>query len=137
MAARRKFIGALLSGVALAPWSQLSLAGRVRGHDARLALIVLRGGLDGLTAVPLPRDEAFNAARGPLAHLAAAPLPIEGPFALHPALAEMHALYGRGELLVVHATGLPYRERSHFDAQQLLESGGARPHELDTGWLGR
>jgi len=38
---------------------------------------------------------------------------------------------------VVHATGLPYRERSHFDAQQLLESGGASPHELGTGWLGR
>ena len=137
MAARREFIGALLSGAALAPWSQLSLAGQVPGQDARLALIVLRGGLDGLTAVPLPRDEAFNAARGPLAQLAAAPLPLEGPFALHPALAEMHALYGRGELLVVHATGLPYHERSHFDAQQLLESGGARPHELDTGWLGR
>ena len=137
MAARREFIGALLSGAALAPWSQLSLAGQARAHDARLALIVLRGGLDGLTAVPLPRDESFNAARGPLAQFAAAPLPLEGSFALHPALAEMHALYGRGELLVVHATGLPYRERSHFDAQQLLESGGARPHELGTGWLGR
>jgi uncharacterized protein (DUF1501 family) len=46
-------------------------------------------------------------------------------------------MYGRQELLVVHATGLPYRERSHFDAQQLLESGGTRPHELTSGWLGR
>ena len=137
MAARREFIGVLLSSAALAPWSQLSLAGQGRAHDARLALIVLRGGLDGLTAVPLPRDESFNAARGPLAQLAAAPLALEGPFALHPALSEMHALYGRGELAVVHATGLPYRERSHFDAQQLLESGGASPHELGTGWLGR
>jgi uncharacterized protein (DUF1501 family) len=137
MAARREFIGALLSSAALAPWSQLSLAGQARADDARLALIVLRGGLDGLTAVPLPRDESYSAARGPLAQLAAAPLPLEGPFALHPALSEMHALYGRGELVVVHATGLPYRERSHFDAQQLLESGGSRPHELGTGWLGR
>jgi uncharacterized protein (DUF1501 family) len=134
---RREFIGALLSGAALAPWTQLSVAGQARPHDARLALVVLRGGLDGLTAVPLPHDETFLAARGPLAHWPAAPLPLQGPFALHPALGEMHALYGRGELLVVHATGLPYRERSHFDAQQLLESGGARPHELTTGWLGR
>jgi uncharacterized protein (DUF1501 family) len=137
MSARREFIGALLSGAALAPWSQLSLAGQARTNEPRLALVVLRGGLDGLTAVPLPRDDQFVAARGPLAQLPAPALPIEGAFALHPALAEMHGLYGRGELLVVHATGLPYRERSHFDAQQLLESGGAKPHELGTGWLGR
>lgn len=134
---RREFIGALLSGAALAPWTQLSVAGQARPLDARLALVVLRGGLDGLTAVPLPRDDTFLAARGPLAQWPATPLPLDGPFALHPALGEMHALYGRAELLVVHATGLPYRERSHFDAQQLLESGGARPHELTTGWLGR
>ncbi|HSW23691.1 MAG TPA: DUF1501 domain-containing protein, partial [Burkholderiaceae bacterium] len=134
---RREFIGTLLSGVALAPWSQLSLAGQARGNDARLVLMILRGGLDGLTAVPLPADPQFIAARGPLAQMPAAPLPLEGPFALHPWLAEMHAMYRRQELLVVHATGLPYRERSHFDAQQLLESGGTRPHELTSGWLGR
>jgi uncharacterized protein (DUF1501 family) len=134
---RRDFIATLLTGAALAPWSQLSLAGQARANEPRLALIVLRGGLDGLTAVPLPRDAQFIAARGPLAQLPSAALPLEGPYALHPALTEMHGLYARGELLVVHATGLPYRERSHFDAQQLLESGGTRPHELATGWLGR
>lgn len=137
LGARREFIGALLSGAALAPWSQLSLAGQAHAGDARLAVVVLRGGMDGLAAVPLPADEAFIAARGALAQLPAPTLPLQGPFALHPALAEMHAMYGRGELLVVHATGLPYRERSHFDAQQLLESGGTRPHEITTGWLGR
>jgi uncharacterized protein (DUF1501 family) len=135
--ARREFIGTLLSGAALAPWSQLSLAGQARGNDARLVLLILRGGMDGLTAVPLPADPQFIAARGPLAQMPAAALPLEGPFALHPLLAEMHAMYRRQELLVVHATGLPYRERSHFDAQQLLESGGTRPHELTSGWLGR
>jgi uncharacterized protein (DUF1501 family) len=46
-------------------------------------------------------------------------------------------MYRQGELAVVHATGLPYRERSHFDAQQLLESGGNKPHEVASGWLGR
>jgi uncharacterized protein (DUF1501 family) len=135
--ARREFIGTLLSGAALAPWSQLSLAGQARGNDSRLVLLILRGGMDGLSAVPLPADQQFIAARGPLAQMPSAPLPLEGPFALHPSLAEMHAMYGRQELLVVHATGLPYRERSHFDAQQLLESGGTRPHELTSGWLGR
>ena len=137
MNARREFIGSLLSGAALAPWSRLSLAGQARGNDSRLVLLILRGGMDGLSSVPLPADQQFIAARGPLAQTPAAPLPLEGPFALHPWLGEMHAMYGRQELLVVHATGLPYRERSHFDAQQLLESGGTRPHELTSGWLGR
>ena len=58
-------------------------------------------------------------------------------FALHPNLSALHAMYGRGELAVVHAVGLPYRERSHFDAQNVLESGGSKPFELTTGWLGR
>src|SRR5258706_5528510 len=102
MHARRDFIAALLSGTALAPWSELSLAGQARADDGRLVVLVLRGGMDGLTAVPLPRDDQFNAARGPLAQLPAAALPLEGPFALHPALAEMHAMYRNGELLVVH-----------------------------------
>jgi len=134
---RREFVRSLLSAAALAPWSQLSLGGQARADDARLLLLVLRGGMDGLTAVPLPQDPQFIAARGPLAQMPGAPLPLDGPFALHPWLTELHAMYRREELLVVHAVGLPYSERSHFDAQQLLESGGTRPHELTTGWLGR
>jgi uncharacterized protein (DUF1501 family) len=134
---RREFMRSLLSAAALAPWSQLSLGGQARADGARLVLVVLRGGMDGLSAVPLTGEPQFAAVRGPLAQLPAAALPLDGPFALHPWLAEMHTMYRREELLVVHATGLPYRERSHFDAQQLLESGGTRPHELTTGWLGR
>ena len=103
----------------------------------RLVLIVLRGALDGLMAVPVPGDPAYAPARGPLAGFGAPTLPLEGPCALHPSLVQMHALYAAGELAVVHATALPYRDRSHFDAQQLLESGGTRPHALATGWLGR
>src|SRR5205814_7524931 len=79
----------------------------------------------------------FAAARGALAQFGAAPLPLDNTFALHPQLVQLHAMVGRGEALVVHAVGLPYHERSHFDAQQVLESGGVRPYELSTGWLGR
>jgi len=75
--------------------------------------------------------------RGPLAQFGAAALPLDVTFALHPALATLHGMYGAGELAVVHAVGLTYRERSHFDAQQLLESGGVKPYEITTGWLGR
>ena len=135
---RREFVRALLAGTALAPWSALSLAGSApAGDDARLVLVILRGGLDGLAAVPVPADPQFVAARGPLAQYASPPPPLDATFALHPALVEMHALYQKQELLVAHAIGLPYRERSHFDAQQLLESGGLKPYELSTGWLGR
>ncbi len=109
-----------------------------RPDDARFIFVLLRGGLDGLGAVPAIGDPDFAAARGPLAQFATPALALEGtPFALHPSLTELHGLYRSGELAVIHATGLAYRERSHFDAQQVLESGGTRPHELATGWLGR
>src|SRR5919198_778649 len=72
-----------------------------------------------------------------LGALGAGTLAPDGTFALHPQLAQLHAMYGRGELAVVHAVGLPYRDRSHFDAQQVLESGGMRPYEITSGWLGR
>nr|WP_316644387.1 DUF1501 domain-containing protein [uncultured Roseateles sp.] len=126
----------LLQALALAP--ALSFAGTSAGPSSnRLVLVILRGGMDGLGAAPVPGDPDFAGARGALAQFADPLLSLAGPYALHPALAQLHAMYGRGEASVVHATGLPYRERSHFDAQQVLESGGTRPHELSTGWLAR
>ena len=132
----------LLAAGALLPAARLSWGAAPAAGDARFVLVILRGGMDGLGAVPAIGDPAFAAARGPLATFAEAALPLAGAgsdnfFALHPALAQMHAMHGRGEMSVLHAVGLPYKERSHFEAQQLLESGGQRPHEITTGWLGR
>ena len=131
----------LLGAAALVSPVSLTLAATAptaRSDDPRFVFVLLRGGLDGLAAVPAVGDPEFAAARGPLAQFGAPPLTLDGtPFALHPALTGVHALYRSGELAVVHATGLAYRERSHFDAQQVLESGGSRPYELSTGWLGR
>jgi uncharacterized protein (DUF1501 family) len=131
----------LLGAAALASPLSLSLAATApaaRPDDARFVFVLLRGGMDGLSAVPAIGDADFAAARGPLAHFGAPPLALDGtPFALHPNLSTMHDLYLGGELAVVHATGLAYRERSHFDAQQVLESGGTKPYELASGWLGR
>jgi uncharacterized protein (DUF1501 family) len=93
--------------------------------------------MDGLIAAPPVGDPSFADARGPLAVFNGKPLALDGTFALNPLLPQLHAMYGQGEMAVVQATGLPYRERSHFDAQQVLESGGSKPHELATGWLGR
>ena len=135
---RRRFVvGTLLGAGALAPWSTLSLAATANASGNRFVLVILRGGMDGLSAVPAPGDPAFEAARGPLGRFPSPTLALTELFAFHPQLVESHAAYRRGELAVVHAVGLPYRERSHFDAQQLLESGGARPYDLATGWLGR
>jgi len=133
---RRRLLGALGAGT-LAPWATLSLAATGAATPNRFVFVILRGGLDGLACVPAPGDPDFAPARGPLAQFASAPLPLDPTFALHPNLAQLHAMYGRGELAVVHAVGLPYRDRSHFDAQQVLESGGARPYEISSGWLGR
>ncbi len=83
-----------------------------------------------------PRSTSGTAVSSATAR-SAPPLPLQGPFALHPLLPQVHAMYVGGEAAVLHAVGLPYRERSHFDAQQVLESGGTKPHELTTGWLGR
>lgn len=109
-------------------------------HRGRLVVVMLRGALDGLAAVPAIGDPNWASLRPQAAADDArvgAPLALEGLFALHPALPTLHAWYGEGRLLVAHAVASPYRERSHFDAQQLLESGGNRPFEFDTGWLGR
>lgn len=104
--------------------------------DPRLVVVLLRGGLDGLTAVPAIGDPSFVSARAGLAE-ASDNVALDELFALDARLATLRALYANDELLIAHAVSLPYRDRSHFDAQNLLESGGTRPFALPHGWLGR
>jgi uncharacterized protein (DUF1501 family) len=106
--------------------------------EKRLVVIVLRGGMDGLAAAPPVGDPAYVGARKGLALPRAganAVLALDSTFALHPRLTNMHAMYRAGELTLVHAVGTPYRERSHFDAQNVLETGAARPFARGEGWL--
>ena len=133
---RRLFTAAAVTG-SLAAWPTLTLAGAAGPAANRFVLVILRGGMDGLGAAPAVGDPDFMPARGPLGQFATPALRVDSTISLHPSLVELHAMVGRGEAAVVHAVGLPYRERSHFDAQQVLESGGTRPYELSTGWLGR
>lgn len=109
--------------------------------DRRFVLIVLRGALDGLAAVPPYFDPAYASLRaglGPTAPGGAeGALDLDGRFGMHPALAHLHAMYRAGEAAVVHAVATPYRERSHFDAQDLLENGTTRARGADDGWLNR
>ena len=86
---RRRFVvGTLLGAGALAPWSTLSLATTVNASGNRFALVILRGGMDGLSAVPAPGDPSFEAARGPLGRYAAPTLALTDLFAFHPQLVE-------------------------------------------------
>lgn len=114
--------------------------GQSQATDKRLLVVILRGGLDGLSAVAPVGDPSYAAARGRLALSlggANAALPLDDTFALNARLPKMHALYRAGELLPVHACATPYRERSHFDAQNVLESGAAAPFARTEGWLNK
>jgi uncharacterized protein (DUF1501 family) len=105
--------------------------------DRRFVFIIQRGAADGLNTVIPYADPAYAQLRGALAIDASTATKLDGTFALHPALSGMGQAYARGEALFVHAVASPYRERSHFDAQNVLETGGARPYQLKDGWLNR
>jgi uncharacterized protein (DUF1501 family) len=131
---------ALLGAGALFAWSQMPRLARAEGRDPRMLVIVLRGALDGLGAVAPIGDPDWIGLRGDRALvLDGKPpaLPLDAFFALNPAMPNLHRLYKARQATIVHATATPYRERSHFDGQDVLESGIARPGAVDTGWLNR
>ena len=134
---RRRFLAlsGLASGLLLTPRLALAAA----HTDRRLVFIILRGAMDGLATVMPIGDPAYAALRGNFGPPpnAGTPIALGGEFALHPALAETGELYARGEALFVHAIASPYRERSHFDAQNVLETGGTAAYALKDGWLNR
>jgi uncharacterized protein (DUF1501 family) len=143
MRSRREFLTASVRlgvGAALAT-SLPGVSFAALPGTAPLVVVILRGALDGLSAVPPYGDPDYAGARGPIA--IARPggpqgaLDLDGFFGLHPALPLLHARWRAGELLVVHAAATAYRERSHFDGQNVLENGGDRPSGSASGWLNR
>lgn len=114
--------------------SRASFAAPATG-DARLVLVLLRGALDGLAAAPPVGDPDYARLRGELA-MPDAPR-LDDLFALHPSLAFMAAQWKQRQMTLLHAVATPYRERSHFDGQDVLENGHARPHASQSGWLNR
>ena len=109
--------------------------------DARFVFIILRGALDGLSAVPPYGDPDYARLREQLAigtpGRADGALALDGHFGLNPGLSFVHEAFGAREALILHAVATPYRERSHFDGQDVLESGLSRPHATEIGWLNR
>ena len=136
---RRRFLagsGALAASAAL----PTALFARTAG-TARFVVVVLRGALDGLAAVPPHGDRDYAGLRREIA--IAAPggdggaLALDATFGLHPALGFLHERFQAAELLVLHAVASPYRDRSHFDGQNVLENGLTHPLGSADGWLNR
>jgi uncharacterized protein (DUF1501 family) len=139
---RREFLktGALAAGGALIT-TRLCLARTTTARRSRFVLVIMRGALDGLAAVPPYGDRDYGRLRGAFALRAPGEakgaLPLNGFFGLHPSLGFLGQSYAARELIVFHAVASPYRERSHFDGQDVLENGTPQAHALQTGWLNR
>jgi uncharacterized protein (DUF1501 family) len=107
----------------------------------RLVVIVCRGGLDGLSLSPPVGDPDYAALRGPIAlprfGEPGGALKLDDTFGLHPAMAATHALAMKGQARIVPAVATPDRERSHFEAQDVLESGTSDVYGAASGWLNR
>lgn len=136
-----KRIGHLSATSALLPMSHPWIATADNRPTApRLVVVLLRGGLDGLAAVPPDGDPDYARLRPQLAASINDAKPggvkLDDQFGLHPAMAPLKAWYDAGELLIVHAIGLPHRHPSHAAAQHLLESG-TQPAGTRDGWLNR
>jgi len=128
---RRTFVRA---GALMAAWPvQFAHAATPR----RFVFIIQRGAADGLNTVVPYAEPAYARLRGALAVDPGDGLKLDGSFALHPSLATVHGLYGAGQASFFHAVASPYRDRSHFDAQNVLETGGRAPHLVKDGWLNR
>ena len=139
MLTRRRLLRNLGLGLAASGVPGLTMA-RI-DTDARFVLFVLRGALDGLAFAPPYGDGHYSSQRGELALGSpgsdGGALKLDGLFGLHPSLRNMHELYGRRQALLIHAVASPYRSRSHFDGQDVLENGAKEAGLARDGWLNR
>ncbi len=133
---RRQFLQGLFGTAALTGLMP-GLAFARAETDMRLIVVILRGGLDGLSAAVPYADPGYTRLRGDMALPRDSLLILDDMFGLNPALEILHDLYLSNQMLVVHALASPYRERSHFDAQNVLELGSEQPNQLRSGWLNR
>jgi len=131
----------LLGGASFAAWAYLPKFARASdGRDPRMVTVILRGALDGLATVAPVGDPDYASLHGAIALTRDGPhaAPMLGSFfALHPSMPEFARMYANKQAAVVHAVSTPYRDRSHFDGQDVLESGFAGPGRVQSGWLNR
>jgi uncharacterized protein (DUF1501 family) len=105
-------------------------------NKKKIVVVICRGGMDGLSVAPPIGDSEYRGLRGALA-LNDTALPLDGTFALHPQLTAVHAMAKAGEARIVPAVATPDRARSHFEAQDVLETGAPGVYSTTSGWLNR
>ena len=137
MISRRSFISATSAAAGLATLGFPNMAFAKAATDRRFVFIIQRGAGDGLHIVAPTGDPAYAGLRGDFAQDLAQGTKLGSFFTLHPALAETAKMYGSREALFVHAVASPYRDRSHFDGQNVLETGGSAAYRLRDGWMNR
>ena len=106
-------------------------------RSPRLVVIICRGAMDGLSVSPPLHDPAYAALRGAIAIPPDKALPLDGDFGLHPKLVNIQRLALAGQARIAPAVAWPVHIRSHFEAQDLLESGADKLYGTQTGWLNR
>jgi uncharacterized protein (DUF1501 family) len=128
---------ALKTSMGAAAWALMpQISSATSAADPRLLVIVLRGALDGLAAVAPLSDPEYANLRAGFELDQSTTLPLDGFFSLNANMPKLHALYKAGDALIIHAVATDYRERSHFDGQDALETGFSKAG-ADTGWLNR
>ena len=130
---RRDFIKAVPASLFLTGFPNLGFT--KTNKDGRLIVINLEGGMDGLCAIPPLGDTALRSARRDL--LINDNLSLNPFFGLHPSLKSFGEMLANDEATVIHATAFPYTKRSHFEGQNIVETGVVTPFSSKTGWLGR
>lgn len=131
---RRTFLGATAGSAVLLVAPHVAIA--QAATDRRFVFIIQRGAADGLGTLAPTGDPGFAGIRGAFAEDFAGGARL-GDFTLHPNLAETARLYAAREALFVHAVASPYRDRSHFDGQNILETGANAAYALRDGWMNR
>ena len=134
---RRGLLGAAAGfGLSLQMVALPALAADAALNRRKLIVVICRGGMDGLSVAPPLGDSEYRGLRGALA-LNDSALPLDATFALHPQLAAVHAMAKAGEARIAPAVATPDRARSHFEAQDVLETGAAGVYSTSSGWLNR
>jgi uncharacterized protein (DUF1501 family) len=140
MSRRQIFTRSLALGITLEFAGSQVFADPLAGKR-KLVVIICRGGQDGLSVSPPVGDRAYAGLRGPIAIPGfgepGGALKLDETFGLHPALPSIHALAMKGEARIAPAIATPDRERSHFEAQDVLENGGTVAYGTASGWLNR
>jgi uncharacterized protein (DUF1501 family) len=130
---RRDFLKGSATTLFLAGFNFPALA--TASKKKNLVVIMLRGGMDGLCAVPVIGDKNFEKRRKSI--LIENTIKLNSDFALHPRLKGFNECWKENTGSIVHATSIPYTQRSHFEGQNLMETGGRVAYQEKTGWVGR